>query len=42
VNGAGGNAVKGADFATALLAVWIGAEPPNEELKTGLLGGGCE
>jgi hypothetical protein len=42
VNGTGGTAIDGADFAAALLAVWIGKEPPNEELKTGLLGGKCE
>jgi hypothetical protein len=42
VNGAGGSVIKGADFADALLAVWIGTEPPNEELKAGLLGGRCE
>ncbi|MGE0119694.1 MAG: chalcone isomerase family protein [Dongiaceae bacterium] len=41
-NGAGGSAIEGADFATALLAVWIGKEPPNEDLKAGLLGGKCE
>ena len=32
----------GAAEAAALLAVWIGAEPPNEDLKAGLLGGKCE
>jgi hypothetical protein len=42
VNGKGGNAIEGADFAAALLAVWIGKEPPNEDLKAGLLGGKCE
>jgi hypothetical protein len=42
VNGAGGSAIEGADFAAALLAVWIGKEPPNEDLKSGLLGGKCE
>jgi hypothetical protein len=42
VNGAGGSAIEGGDFAAALLAVWIGKEPPNEDLKTGLLGGKCE
>jgi hypothetical protein len=42
VNGAAGSAIEGADFAAALLAVWIGEEPPNEDLKTGLLGGKCE
>jgi hypothetical protein len=24
-----------------LLGIWTGAEPPNAELKAGLLGGGC-
>jgi hypothetical protein len=41
-NGAGGSAIEGADFAAALLAVWLGPEPPNEDLKSGLLGGKCE
>jgi hypothetical protein len=30
--------IEGKDFAQALLAVWLGANPPNEELKNGLLG----
>jgi Chalcone isomerase-like len=42
VNGANGSAIEGVDFAAALLAVWIGKEPPNEDLKAGLLGGKCE
>jgi hypothetical protein len=42
VNGTAGSAIEGADFAAALLAVWIGKEPPNEDLKTGLLGARCE
>ena len=42
VNGKGGAAIEGADFATALLAIWLGPKPPNEDLKTGLLGGPCE
>ena len=42
VNGKGGSTIEGADFADALLAIWIGAKPPNEDLKTGLLGGACE
>jgi hypothetical protein len=42
VNGAAGPSIEGADFATALLAIWLGAKPPNEDLKTGLLGGACE
>ncbi|MGH2542473.1 MAG: chalcone isomerase family protein [Ardenticatenaceae bacterium] len=35
-------AIAGADFAAALLAIWIGPSPPNDELKSGLLGGACE
>jgi hypothetical protein len=42
VNGKTGAPIAGADFAEALLLISIGAEPPNEELKTGLLGGTCE
>ena len=42
VNGVGGAAIEGADFAAALLSIWIGREPPNEDLKSGLLGGKCE
>lgn len=42
VNGKGGSTIEGADFAGALLAIWLGAKPPNEDLKTGLLGGTCE
>ncbi len=30
--------IEGKDFADALLAVWLGAKPPNPELKQGLLG----
>lgn len=42
VNGATGAPIEGADFANALLAISIGKEPPNEDLKSGLLGGACE
>ena len=42
VNGAIGAPIDGADFAAALLTISIGPEPPNEDLKTGLLGGACE
>ena len=42
VNGAVGGAIEGADFSTALLSIWIGRKPPNEDLKSGLLGGKCE
>ena len=41
VNGASGAAIEGADFANALLSIWLGREPPNEDLKSGLLGGKC-
>lgn len=30
--------VPGDDFARALLAIWLGPKPPNEDLKAGLLG----
>jgi len=30
--------IPGADFAHALFAIWLGARPPNQTLKTGLLG----
>lgn len=30
--------VEGADFQKALLSVWLGQEPPNSELKAGILG----
>jgi hypothetical protein len=42
VDGAAGTAIEGADFASALLSIWIGHEPPNGDLKSGLLGGQCE
>jgi len=42
VNGAGGPTIRGADFALALLSLWIGAEPRDAGLKAGLLGGECE
>ena len=31
--------IEGAGFAKALLSSWVGAKPPNKELKKGLLGG---
>ncbi|MFO1433327.1 MAG: chalcone isomerase family protein [Candidatus Competibacteraceae bacterium] len=33
--------IKGDDFARALFSIWLGANPPNAGLKTGLLGGEC-
>ena len=32
--------IEGQDFASALLAIWLG-NPPNDEIKRGLLGGKC-
>jgi len=31
-------AIEGASFQKGLLSVWLGPEPPNEELKNGILG----
>jgi len=33
--------IEGDDFSRALMAIWLGAAPPNPELKSGLLGGEC-
>jgi len=41
VNGTEKGTIKGDDFARALLSIWLGAEPPNPEIKAGLLGGAC-
>lgn len=41
VNGSVKGTIKGDDFAKAFFAIWLGAEPPNPELKAGLLGGAC-
>jgi hypothetical protein len=41
VNGSGKGTIKGDDFAKAFLAIWLGPEPPNPEIKAGLLGGAC-
>ena len=40
VNGAVKGTIKGDDFAKAFLSIWLG-DPPNPEIKTGLLGGAC-
>lgn len=42
VNGAAAQPITGADFAMALLALWLGPKPPNADLKSGLLGGKCQ
>jgi hypothetical protein len=41
VKGATKGTIKGDDFAKAFLSIWLGADPPNPELKIGLLGGAC-
>jgi hypothetical protein len=42
VNGSVRGMITGDDFSRALLSIWLGPEPPNAELKAGLLGGACE
>jgi chalcone isomerase-like protein len=41
VNGTVKGTIKGDDFAKAFLSIWLGADPPNPEIKAGLLGGAC-
>ena len=41
VNGVVKGTVKGDDFAKAFLAIWLGGDPPNPEIKAGMLGGAC-
>jgi len=33
--------IAGEDFGRVLLRIWLGSQPPNPELKAGLLGGSC-
>jgi hypothetical protein len=40
VNGSAKGTIKGDDFAKALFSIWL-ADPPNPEIKAGLLGGAC-
>ena len=40
ISGSVKGTVKGDDFAKAFLLIWLG-NPPNAEIKTGLLGGVC-
>lgn len=42
VNGTVKGTIAGDDFSRALFSIWLGPEPPNTELKSGLLGGPCE
>ena len=41
-NDSSNSSFGGANLAATLLTIWLGEEPPNEDLKTGLLGGECE
>ena len=41
LNGRTMGRVPGEDFARVLLSIWLGDQPPNPELKSGLLGGAC-
>ena len=41
IDGVSKAVIPGADFASALVSIWLG-DPPNKEVKTGLLGGKCE
>lgn len=34
--------IRGDDFGTAFLGIWLGASPPSPDLRTGLLGGPCK
>lgn len=38
LNGELKGTIEGDDFVTALLRVWLGAKPPTEDLKNGMLG----
>jgi chalcone isomerase-like protein len=40
IKGKARGTIPGADFARALFAIWLGAQPPNQSLKVGLLGHG--
>ena len=40
INGRSQGSIQGADFGSALITIWLG-EPPNPEIKRGLLGGEC-
>jgi chalcone isomerase-like protein len=41
VNGAAKGTIKGDEFAKAFFSIWLGANTPNPDLKSGLLGGAC-
>jgi hypothetical protein len=41
VNGVLKGMIEGEVFSRAFISIWLGATPPNPELKSGLLGGEC-
>lgn len=41
IDGLSRGTIEGDDFAKAFVSIWLGAQPPNSELKSGLLGGEC-
>ena len=41
INDASKGSIEGADFASGLLSIWLGPEPPNDDIKAGLLGASC-
>jgi hypothetical protein len=41
VNGEDKGILEGDEFSKAFISIWMGATPPNPELKSGLLGGEC-
>lgn len=41
LDGAVQGTIRGDDFATAFLGIWLGASPPSPQLRAGLLGGPC-
>jgi hypothetical protein len=42
VNGIAKGTIPGDDFSRDFISIWLGAMPPNPELKSGLLGGECD
>lgn len=42
LDGTAKGTIEGEDFARAFVAIWLGAAPPNAEIKKGLLGQSCE
>lgn len=41
LDGQSKGSIEGFDFASTLLAIWLGPNPPNKDIKAGLLGGAC-